>query len=106
MIEKRCTQCGQTKPLRAFNIDRNCKVGIRAQCQVCQYSIQSKRYYREKFKPQAKEKARQAYKNGLIQKPLFCEKCHEKKPLDKHHPDYNKPLEVMWLCRSCHKVAS
>jgi hypothetical protein len=37
---------------------------------------------------------------------LFCENCHEDKPLDKHHPDYSKPLKIEWLCRKCHSLAS
>jgi len=35
--------------------------------------------------------------------PLLCEKCAEKPPADMHHEDYSKPLEVIWLCRGCHK---
>ena len=33
-----------------------------------------------------------------------CEVCDESKT-DKHHPDINKPLEVIWLCRYHHKQA-
>lgn len=31
-----------------------------------------------------------------------CEKCGATEHLEKHHPDYSKPLEVLTLCRSCH----
>ena len=32
-----------------------------------------------------------------------CEVCGAKENLVKHHPDYSKPLEVLTLCRLCHK---
>lgn len=32
-----------------------------------------------------------------------CEVCAHPKS-DGHHDDYAKPLEVRWLCRSCHKL--
>ncbi len=35
--------------------------------------------------------------------PLPCWVCGEK--AQGHHPDYNSPLDVVWLCRSHHKQA-
>lgn len=31
-----------------------------------------------------------------------CEKCGSIENLERHHPDYGKPLEIMTLCRKCH----
>ena len=39
-------------------------------------------------------------KRGLIQRKP-CKVCGETKA-EKHHDDYDKPLEVTWLCRECH----
>ena len=33
-----------------------------------------------------------------------CSQCGSTSNLIKHHPDYSKPLEVITLCRSCHKL--
>lgn len=35
-------------------------------------------------------------------KRMFCEICGEEKS-EAHHEDYNKPLEVMWLCNKHHR---
>jgi formylmethanofuran dehydrogenase subunit E len=43
-------------------------------------------------------------RDGKIIKPKLCEHCKEEKILNGHHPDYSKPLEVVWLCHSCHKL--
>ena len=44
--------------------------------------------------------ARAIKKGNLI--PLPCIRCNEIKSLA-HHEDYDKPLDVMWLCQPCHK---
>lgn len=31
-----------------------------------------------------------------------CEDCHVKPADHRHHEDYSKPLEVVYLCRACH----
>ena len=42
-----------------------------------------------------------AIKKGvLVRSP--CVRCGETKSLA-HHEDYDKPLDVMWLCQPCHK---
>ena len=42
-----------------------------------------------------------AIRNGSLFR-LPCIRCGEKKSVA-HHEDYDKPLEVMWLCQPCHK---
>ena len=42
-----------------------------------------------------------AIRNGtLVRQP--CVRCAEAKSIA-HHEDYDKPLDVMWLCQPCHK---
>ena len=44
-----------------------------------------------------------ALRNKTLIKPNSCESCKEEKPrISGHHCDYSKPLDVMWLCPSCH----
>ena len=66
-------------------------------------AVASRRSYeKHKEKWVARAKLRYAVKKGEIKKPVRCEVCEEAKPLQGHHPDYNKPLEVVWLCTGCH----
>ena len=42
-----------------------------------------------------------AVKSGLLIRGR-CMRCTEPKTVA-HHDDYDKPLDVMWLCQPCHK---
>lgn len=64
----------------------------------------SKLYY--KRNPE-KSKARKLVsyfinQRGYMSKPKCCSKCKEEKKLEAHHEDYTKPLDVIWMCKSCH----
>ena len=43
-----------------------------------------------------------AKRSGRL-KQADCERCGDKNT-QAHHPDYSKPLEVIWLCRTCHDI--
>jgi hypothetical protein len=51
----------------------------------------------------------EAVKRGVIIRKSACEICGAmpvfkdgRSGIQAHHCDYNKPLEVMWLCQGCH----
>ena len=43
-------------------------------------------------------------KKGNIVRPKICSDCKSSNVLriDGHHADYNKPLDLLWLCPPCH----
>lgn len=57
------------------------------------------------YYPEIKEaymKFNTALRNGeIIRQP--CSVCGKKYRVHGHHPDYSKPLDVIWLCRKHHK---
>lgn len=40
---------------------------------------------------------------GFLKKPSICSQCGKDAQIHAHHDDYEQPLEVKWLCGSCHK---
>ncbi len=44
-----------------------------------------------------------ALRKGRLVRPTECEECGRAGvPIDGAHFDYSRPLEVRWLCKSCH----
>jgi hypothetical protein len=57
--------------------------------------------YPEKYK--ATRAVNNAIAKGKMTRPTQCSRCEKECKPEGHHPDYSKPLEVIWLCRECHK---
>lgn len=130
---KECFKCKTVKPLIDFYKHHAMADGHVNKCKECNKKDVTKNrnkkidYYREYDRIRAKIPERQkaaseitsawrkadkrrmkchnavtrAIRSGtLIRKP--CVKCGNEKSLA-HHEDYDKPLEVVWLCQPCHK---
>ena len=55
---------------------------------------------RNRHKRNAQLKARRAIPRTVA---TICQRCGKvPKLLHRHHPDYSKPLEILWLCPACH----
>jgi len=121
-----CNKCQQEKPLEEFGRNRTKPLGYGYTCKACireywrkrdkrperiekskrwLHSENGKRHYRE-YQRQYKERVRahQMIKRliikGIIKKEP-CILCGENNS-SAHHPDYTKPLEVVWLCQKHH----
>lgn len=76
-------------------------------CKDChaEYMRKNRKRHSELTTEQKKKANARSYLNvyikrgKIIRKP--CEKCGAGHT-EGHHEDYNKPLEVIWLCRECH----
>ncbi|MGI9143639.1 MAG: hypothetical protein ACR2IJ_10675 [Fluviibacter sp.] len=129
---KRCFKCGVEKPVEFFYRHPQMADGHLGKCKDCTkhdvaQNYQARRqqyaeYERNRFqRPERKEKAVGYHRNAALRNPekAFarhaisnairdgrlhrkpCEVCGNAKS-EGHHPDYSKPLSVMWLCRKHH----
>jgi len=68
-------------------------------------SRESKRSWakRNKHKRRAQGKLSKELNKNTIIRPVVCSICGcDKKNIEGHHHDYNKPLDVVWCCIECH----
>lgn len=72
------------------------------------YKERQKRYsekHKGKLKKQKRATMRVLYevKMGRMNRPKICERCGKEYPIiEAAHHDYNKPLDIEWLCKPCH----
>lgn len=71
-----------------------------------EYRRQYHEDYKERSKAElkARTKLSNAIRDGKVLRPNKCDRCGKKCTPDGHHWNYAYPLNVVWLCRSCHKI--
>jgi len=47
---------------------------------------------------------RRAIKRGELMRPEACAQCLRVTVIEAAHIDYSRPLDVIWLCRPCHRT--
>lgn len=113
--EKRCPRCDQTLPLEAFNRSSGRRDGRQGTCREC---YRTKIHREPKHQARARERSLAYTQNNpekrKAQRKLnyqiesgkmirgFCECCGTEKADAHHWKGYDHPLDVQWLCRSCH----
>ncbi len=128
---KECSTCYGVLPLSAFNRNCRAKDGLRVNCRECQakwqYSYdqshkeQKKAYAQGKKGKDSRKRANRKYwvshperakahnatsnalRDGKLERPPNCEACKQAVFVEAHHPDYRRPLKVIWLCPECHR---
>jgi len=59
---------------------------------------------RKKISCRASSKVQKAVKKGILIKPKECQMCKKTNcRIEASHSDYSKPLDVLWVCVSCHR---
>ena len=81
---------------------------IRRSCRSCcnAYMRAARRAGRYNYGYSQKERARATLKVGVRRGKIIrtpCAECGGQK-VEGHHTDYAKPLQVVWLCRRCHRL--
>lgn len=64
------------------------------------------RRMRANNRPKYLARGRLAYaiRRGKVERPDHCESCGKPCKPQGHHHDYDKPLDVQWLCFACHRA--
>ena len=118
---KRCARCKRVLPRQNFNRCLTSSDGLQAYCRQCQAAANSLRCRSPRFRQRRRELQRRrrargsrgwtktahravavAIARGVLTRAAACEECGRQGPTQGHHRDYAAPLEVEWLCASCH----
>jgi len=110
-MKKTCRLCKVEKEVSEFYRDKTTKSGYCTACKNCDRLRRRGRKYkhnpeRDRLRNERRKLKRKVYRtvvwglrNGVIsKKPCWC----GDKEVQAHHPDYSKPLEVVWLCKLHH----
>jgi hypothetical protein len=93
-----CTKCGERPRAKSHRWCQECKNA---------WARANRTRHHELSEEQRRRANCRSYLNayvsrGTVVRPETCSRCAQGGTIEGHHEDYDKPLEVEWLCRPCH----
>lgn len=120
--QARCKEChaARDRELYAANLERNrqrnrawedlnrekLREKYRAYAKANPDKIRAKHASRgpEPARLRVRSAVQRAIGRGELNRPETCEHCGKRGFNYGHHPDYSRPLDVVWLCAPCHRM--
>ena len=116
--EKTCRECKQKLCRSAYHQDNSNPDGLKYTCKQCR-NKKRRAWYRKNatselkrlkqsksknvHKGHARKLVRAAKNLDLIDCPDHCQLCGVVGNVEGHHPNYQEPHAVIWLCSTCHR---
>lgn len=103
-VPSRCKNCHKTS-VRISQIARQPEFLAYCSAYVKRVNGRCQKNYRKNnpHKIAAHRAVQLACVSGELERPDNCESCYQPaQHIEAHHDDYTKPLEVKWLCKTCH----
>lgn len=88
-----CAACTRDLPAEQFESSDHLPWGLENYCDLCFRTTRARAW----------AAYRKALKEAEIERPEFCERCGKSGRIIGHHLNYFYPLEVKWVCQSCHR---
>jgi hypothetical protein len=104
-----CSGCKQEKDIKPSKSRawrpaiQNYEIRYSYRCNECNKESVAKWRKKNPIKHKAHRAVYTALRSGFIKKSP-CEICGDKK-VEAHHIDYEKPLDVIWYCKTHHHIA-
>lgn len=76
----------------------------RPERKIAALEYQRRRRQNHPERDSARDTVGRAIKNGKLKRQR-CNVCGTSRKVEAHHPDYTKPLDVVWLCFTHHRAA-
>jgi len=124
---KICGRCGVCLDATEFNKNRRKADGLQRCCKPCQVALNRESSERHpetrrasilrdrakhgdrpskrsvEYKQRARRTVYKAILAGRLTRPDQCSSCGNREAqIHAHHGDYEKPLDITWLCPRCH----